>query len=580
MRGEVVNFRLPGARHPIRVLVVACLSDIDKALASRIAERLRSENVPLAILFHRGRLEDEARRLFKSRGYLMTEMMDRIVSFPLSHRDTRVLMGASLAEERHVDIDKSAMENELENVLMAGRLRERLESWLKDMEERGLVTCELDKPAGTDERELIDALLFYVNFYHELPLSPSEVFDRHKQLFAKKVVAVSRQQPGVPDNHKLKVIGFMPHDWETATKLRGLTPYLVKNGFLNEEGDRYQIVTTRQEEVIISFLNRKGGSASVDSIKALFVNTSAFEEPPIDRYLRILSKKGLIRWEGNRVSLVSLSELYDRVIEYERDAERLYKELKQIEDDYGSSALDYAYAFQVKRRDQWSVNMEKCLEAFHEVVEAVKKNAHLRELTADDGEAFLIKGPKLAVPARLAIEIYEERIEALKEIWREPRREALAKLNDMRSKLDEIQSLLESLFEELRLDVKPRVEDVGEYRQLKEWYDKAVEIHKMPPDDELINRVSRLLDVERDDWRYTVDKRNAIAYCHEKFNEIYESAKKHIDKIREALREYGMDMDTLRAKLKELSDEYCEKELALSQALCKVLEDLFGEKGG
>jgi len=565
---DIINLQLPGSTFTNRAMLVVCLHDIDKGTAKNICREFKSRDACILLLFYTGKMEEKARMVFVREKALMTSISDRLVEFRLTRRDARVLIGTALSIERNIDVDKDIMEREITIIATTNlRIESKINEWLNKAKKRGILIREFAKSRASSDEMVINALEYYIDSYPELPLTPTEAFQKHKRIDDMARAGERKKK------YKFK---FKPYDWESPIPLYNITKEdLVRNQLVTNAGDeKYKVNATPQEVLIVEYLREKE-KVKLEYLKKCFINLTTHREAPVEYFIELLWRKGLITEENGTIRLNrSIHEVYDNVRKKIDEVKELIKEFSTM-DEFSSSKKTYAYLYETKLRGHWVITLDKCLELMEFLFKILNEKYNLLSdsITLDNPKDFLMRAPNILQPARIIEMIYNLRLDELKR-EAEKYHEALELLENMKDKLKSVEEQLEDLIKNLELnDLK--YSDIDEYSELNSLFEKAVAIHKLEPNN------PEVLKQELASFSENADKLEAIKAIKRQFNEEYDKIRSNIEDIWRIFWEYKSIKEDLSSKYSTLKEQMEGNRLKVGNRLLYRLSTLLkGSEGG
>jgi|Deesub1362B_J571_1020462.scaffolds.fasta_scaffold00334_14 hypothetical protein len=279
-----------GAQVEIPLAIHSTTGRVTMNDAQNLKEKVKRESRGLVLLFHVGEIEENAR------GELA--VIPNILSIHVRPIRAQQLIALSLARKENVELNANVLRERLLEILYDIDFNQEFTKWLERCRREGLLIEDLKRPSGKSERTLAHAMIYYIQAVEE-KLTRENVFNESKKLQAFTLYGGGKKP------------SFAPLDIETEESLIEYQRELCLNGFLQEEGEEVQIVTTPIERRILDNLKRH--KLSIDEIKRRFIIFAQNEKLLEQVYFPILEAKGLIQVTKDGVSLVSKEEREENI---------------------------------------------------------------------------------------------------------------------------------------------------------------------------------------------------------------------------------------------------------------------------
>jgi len=567
MKTEILNVKLPGSSFPTRMLFCCCTGDISKKMAQQICHEFKSQNASAILLFHVGRIDKDAKELFKREKHLATSIDDRLITVQISRDDARKLIGLRIAADLHLDLDEEWAKRIIRRISSERlKLLDRINMQLQKWKEMGIVIENPRLSACRNEGQLVAALEFFIDLYPDLPLTAEEAFNKHAKL--EKLARAGERE-----------FKFLPYDWETPGPLNSIVDSdLIDNGLIDKDPNsgKCNIKVSPQEKLIIKYLSEKGNKASVEAIRSCFINLTSQKEAPLQStFIEILRRKGIVEYDRNEKALrlnVSLIDVYTEAKKYFEDLKKLKDELSSEHDKYGVTRLHYAYLYQEKKRAQWTITLSRCFEVAEEYFTKLSRQYSNYDSITPMDPSFIQYAPYITQPAYIIKMICTTRV---RDIVSEAQKHVKAKniLISMEGDLDQIKLQINNMLEMIRktVDIEIEIKNLEEIEKLQKIYDKALELHKVDPDnvDMLLEKTQELVEGEK---LVKGDKLGSIIKLQSLFNNILEEIRPKIDEIWQVIRRVKEFPDALQRINEQIQE--LEKSCEDSSLAKKILEEI------
>jgi len=361
-----------------------------------------SEVVHLLILLHSGGKIDEALRMLSP-----GKTGPQPLLFYIHPTYAKLLMATFIANIEHSDMTvqkllQDALTNLFEREL---EVQKKIEGWLNDAQEAGLVIQDLHRDYATGDKQLADVLKFYINCVGE-DSTPAQVFDYNtKELF--KMIPYGTKS------------GLAP-DIETLQQFERLTGDLLRNGFLKAASEESMFIQTTPVEARLLHLLEENSSLSKRRLPDYFVTLAKAKTLLNDVYLAVLHHKGLI-------------EIKKTVVQYKPNA-KIIQEVKARYEKYRKELdverrephfADYGHIYVAKEREAKIIWIDEFDQLVCELYDKINQFAHqdnhlvvssqcrVLELLLDNFEAHLL--PKIQLARKLCNELVDGAQEAFEE---------------------------------------------------------------------------------------------------------------------------------------------------------------------
>ena len=246
--------------------------------------------VHLVVLVHVGDLSEVARREIQTGRF-----KDHFLHLPLHTTLTKHLLIAHQCSSTYRDSTDEGRFTETITYLLKTEVEfdSRIRGWLEDGIINGLVIQDLQKSATGRDRELAEALRFYINVLDQCE-TPGDVLELDEQ----------------PERFSLygqKGVSFAPDVATSAVRFSKLTQDLADNSFVRLDAQgKVTVVETPVEQRLLGLL--KQGAIAANEVNNHFVIASRSGRILADVYLDILQCKGWVKETRGLLTLVDRAE--------------------------------------------------------------------------------------------------------------------------------------------------------------------------------------------------------------------------------------------------------------------------------
>jgi len=397
----------------ISAYCVAYAGDVSPEAIRRISQDFsKVKPVHAIILFHVGEFTNDAWEEVRVR-----DLEDYILPVPLHPNLAKRLVIMYDMKRRHPDqVDERLFSDAVSQLYKVDiDIEQRLETWLEYGVRAGVVIGDLRRETARSERDLTDALKFYINTSAEKG-TPEETYEANKTLVS-----------FVPYNVRA---GFAP-DIESAATFAKYTQDLLENGFVSmSTSSKVELVTTPVENRIIKIVGKEGKAAQ-EAVKEEFIVCAQARNIFEDAYLNILEAKGLLTNVKGSLSLVRRDEaLIEARRSFKAYGEQMNARRKLAE------WQAFAHIFVTKQRDQRLIRIAELDNYITELHAQIEKSA------LSDSEAEVLQ--KVRLMSRLIEHLQTDLLPKIDG--------AIAKARDiiatMTEEVDSVAQELESLVEQ------------------------------------------------------------------------------------------------------------------------------------
>lgn len=430
----------------IRCYCCAHYGDLEPESVRRIEEGLREvSDAHLAIVIHVGEVTERGREEIRIR-----EMEERLLLIPLhTSLAKRLLITYQANTEHPQSIDERLFRDSVTRLFkLEIELSRRIKEWLEQGWKAGIVLKDLYKATARSDRELADALKFYINRLGE-PDTPENIFRANERLM-----------DFVPFGSR---VGFIP-DIESAAQLTKYTEDLAKNGFVLWNPDRTVHVTyTSPERRLLRILERFGTVAKANIAK-YFINCAQARNILEDVYLNILKHKGVVEESRGFLSLVRREKALEEVQNVRAKYQELLKSCKQQEEWPA-----FAHIFVTKQRDSRFIaisELEAYLDELYDAILSAQQNQN--EVLLQQAALFCV----------LAGHLQNSLLPKVEGAIQEARRIREDTFRQVDSLLEELEDLIHQYNRWLKQDVTS--ENVREVIELREGKERLSKICRTP----------------------------------------------------------------------------------------------------
>lgn len=403
-------------------------------------------NAHLAIVIHVGEVTEQGREEIRIR-----EIDEHLLLIPLHTNLAKRLLIAYQAKTSYPQsIDDRLFRDSVTRLFkLEIELSRRVKEWLEQGVKAGIVLKDLYKATARGDRELADALKFYINRLGE-PDIPENIFQANERLMGFVPFGVR--------------VGFIP-DIESAAQLAKYTEDLAKNGFIRWDPDRTVHVTyTSPEERLIRILERFETIRKTD-IGAHFINCAQARNIFEDVYLNILKHKGVIEESKGLLSLVRREKALEEAQNVRAKYQELLKARKQQEEWPA-----FAHIFVTKQRDSRFITISELEAYLDELYDAVLMSAQQGQ-----NEVLMQRAALLCI---LAGHLQNSLLPKVEGAIQEARRISEDVFRQVDSLLEEVENLIPQYNKWLKQNIAS--ENVREAKELRGGKERLREICRAP----------------------------------------------------------------------------------------------------
>jgi len=501
--------------------------------------RGRKPPVHCALLIFTGELTQEAEEKIENKGMGKEEenlILEVRVHPTLAKRIICIYKAGFMQAE---DVDKILLSSVTKKlVIQELDIPGKINSWLKEQEERGIAISELKIEETSNLREFADTLKFFINFI-EYEGTAREIFSKNQELLEYTRYAA-------------KKVGLIPDI--QLPKFNRIVGDLLNNGFLVRLKDRYRIQRHPVENRILKILEKEI-KVSQRELEAFFILKNR-------RYLRdvflpLLEYKGLIKKEGNNYLLTDKNELLSDVENYYRR----FKKLTEIE-----RYQNYGYIYMVKERGERFISLTK----FDSFIDKLYRQ--IQEMFGLNEEIVL---QKLSLMKRLL----EHFIEELSPLFEKASEEGEEILTSAHSFQISIKSSIDKVREECNkwLKLKFETENIKEYKEIQKI---LKEINKCVTltNEGIREIINKFKEEEKKKFFFRNDEKNAFYFNPKLYimNTLFQEMKKKeiikiVERVEEEFRIFNSRQKEIESILKE---KEIDKKFKISYSILKILNQL------
>jgi len=434
-----LRYTLPsGMPVNIPLAIHSTTSQVTMSDSENLKKLVRRERPGLVLIFHVGEIEENA--------HAELTAIPNILPIHIRPIRAQQLISLSLARKQKVGLNKGILEERLREILYELRFSQDFNKWLERCRKEGLLIEDLKRPSGKSERDLAQAMTFYVQTIDE-ELNRHKVFEESEKL--QKLTLYGRG----------KRLSFAPLDIETVETLTEYQRELFLNGFLRVEGETVYILTSPIERRILNnLISRK---LSIDEMRRRFIRFAQNERLLEQVYFPILEAKGRIQISKTEILQV---DRHRREMWVRQRKERYSDRIK----DKGPEWWTYAHICISKERDDRTI----ILSEFDNYVKELFAKLDSPKVKYD--EEFCLRTLRL-IDELLAY--YQETLEPMiTEAWNRGRE----LFRNAKKKEEEIEAALASIlqFYNISSEKKYSKEHLEDYVKLKTSFDVFVTASK------------------------------------------------------------------------------------------------------
>ena len=432
--------------------------------------------VHLIMLFHIGELTEEGEDEIVAR-----ELESHLLRVPLHTNLTKQLIIAYKSRKDYEGkLDEKVFNDSTTRILRTEiEIDSRLTNWLEEGVKTGLVIRDIKRGTARSEKDLADALKFYINSCG-LRGTPEEIYKENTELLGL-----------IPFGQR---VGFAP-DIESCEQFRKYTSDLISNRFVRETPEgRIESITSPSEQRILDII-QKEGTLSGKEIENYFVICAEAKNIVQDLYLDVLKHKGLIKERNNLFTIASRQKILT-------EAEEKYKSIQAILDTRKSDAewQTFAHIFVTKQRASRLITIDQLHSSLERFYQSIQK------IPQQDTDNVLLQRANL-----LCVLIEYSKDNLLPKI-----NGAIAKAKQIRSatieKVEDCEANLENLIRDYNkwLRANATASNLKEYRDLETGKAQLIQICKTPLSREELEQQGKLLGKKGVQSSYQCDREGYV----------------------------------------------------------------------